>query len=354
MSTVSRLRAAGEIGGRTVQIVESGAVEVAVYEPAPLDDGSVRIRTVRSAISPGTEMTFYGRDASNVYLHKRWDPDLRIFVPGEPGLDYPVVFGYRAAGEVVETRSSAIPVGTRIFGNWRHTEYTTMPGERAAAQVVPEDLGWDDAVDLAQMGPICVNAAAYGEGAEVGRPAVVFGAGPIGLITAQIVRAAGAERVYVVDRLKQRVEIARQLQLEGIVAADGVDIARELKQRHSADGIPVAWECTGSTFALAEAIRVVRRQGSVVAVGFYQGETKGVALGDEFHHNAVRIVSAQIGNPHPTFDRAALQRKTIELAVERRLVLGGLPRETRPVEEVAAAFDALTRPTDVLQVALAY
>jgi threonine dehydrogenase-like Zn-dependent dehydrogenase len=275
-------------------------------------------------------------------------------VAGEPGLDYPVVFGYRAAGEVVDSRSSDVPVGSRIFGTWRHTEYTSIPGDRAAAQLVPEGLGWDDAVDLGQMGPICVNAAAYGEGDEVGCPAVVFGAGPIGLITAQIVRAAGAEPVYVVDRLEQRVEIARDLGLEGIVAAEGVDVARELKHAHSADAIPVAWECSGSTFALADAIRVVRRQGSVVAVGFYQGETKGVALGDEFHHNAVRIVSAQIGNPHPSFDRAALQRRTVDLAVSGRLVLGRLPRDTVPVEEVAAAFRALTRPTDVLQVALAY
>src|SRR6188508_2380044 len=60
--------ARGEVGGRTVQIVESGAVECHVYEPAPLPDGQVRVRTVRSAVSTGTEMTFYGRDASNVYL----------------------------------------------------------------------------------------------------------------------------------------------------------------------------------------------------------------------------------------------------------------------------------------------
>ena len=39
--------ARGEIGGRTVQIVDTGAVECAFYEPAPLADGHVRVRTVR-------------------------------------------------------------------------------------------------------------------------------------------------------------------------------------------------------------------------------------------------------------------------------------------------------------------
>ena len=64
--------ARGEIGGRTLQIVETGAVECAVYEPSPLRDGQVRVRTVRSAISPGTEMTFYGRAATAAGLD-RWE-----------------------------------------------------------------------------------------------------------------------------------------------------------------------------------------------------------------------------------------------------------------------------------------
>jgi MFS family permease len=38
-------------------------------------------------------------------------------------------------------------------------------------------------VDVAQMGPICVNAAAYGEDEHDGAPAVVFGAGVVGLLT---------------------------------------------------------------------------------------------------------------------------------------------------------------------------
>nr|MBA2380507.1 hypothetical protein [Chloroflexota bacterium] len=81
--------ARGEVGGRTVQIVETGAVECHVYEPAPLREGQVRVRTVRSAISTGTEMTFYGKDASNVYLHKKWNEELRLFEQGTPSIDYP-------------------------------------------------------------------------------------------------------------------------------------------------------------------------------------------------------------------------------------------------------------------------
>ena len=344
----------GEIGGRTVQIVDSGAVECASYPSSPLADGHVRVRTVRSAISPGTEMTFFGKDATNVYLHKTWNEELRLFEAGTPSMEYPIVFGYRAAGEIVESRAEAVPVGLRVYGNWRHTEFSTMPAQRALDQQLPDDLTWDDGVDIGQMGPICVNAVAFAAREHIGAPVVVFGAGPVGLISAQIARADGAERVYVVDRIPERLAVAESLGLEPVEAAEGVDVAATIKRRHGAEGIPVALECTGSTSALHEAIRVVRRQGLVVGAGFYQGEGRGLLLGDEFHHNGIRVICGQIGNVHPSTDWAGLRARIIELARSGGVALGGLPRLTLPVEQVADGFAALGRPAEVLQVALSY
>ena len=346
--------ARGEIGGRTLQIVETGAVECAVYEPSPLRDGQVRVRTVRSAISPGTEMTFYGRAATNVYLHKRWNEELRLFETGTPSMDYPLVFGYRAAGEVVESRSADAPVGLRVYGSWRHTELSAISGEYASTHPLPPELSWDDGVDIAQMGPICVNAVAFGENEHAGAPAVVFGAGVVGLITAQVARASGADPVYVVDRLPNRLAVAAELGLTPVEATVGGDVAVELKQRHGSEGIPVAWEATGSSRALHEAVRVVRRRGNVVAVGFYQGEGAGLHLGDEFHHNGIRITCGQIGNVHPTHTWDSLRARILELALSGEVKLGGLPRLTLPIERAGEAFEALTRPAEVLQVTLSY
>ena len=308
----------GEIGGRTVQIVDTGAVECAVYPVTSLAEGHVRLRTVSSAISPGTEMTFFGKSAPNVYLRKTWNEELRLFETGTPSMTYPVVFGYRSAGVVVESRSPDVEVGLRVYGNWRHTEFHSMPAERALQQRLPDDLTWDDGVDIAQMGPIAVNAVAFADRAHVGAPTVVFGAGPVGLLTAQIAKADGAELVYVVDRIPERLAIAASLGLEPVEASDAVDVAVTIKRRHGSEGIPVAFECTGSTIALQEAIRIVKRRGLVVGVGFYQGEGKGLWLGDEFHHNGIRVACGQIGNIHPSTDWQGLRARSIELAQQRR------------------------------------
>ena len=159
MSLADRLAERGEIGGRTVRITESGAVECHAYSLGPLPPGTVRVRTALSVISPGTEMTYIGRDASNPYLHKTWDPELRIFTPGAPTQDYPIVFGYRAAGTVVASSHAELPPGTRVFGKWRHTEFTTLSLADALAQRLPEGLSFEDGADLAQILPIASRVA---------------------------------------------------------------------------------------------------------------------------------------------------------------------------------------------------
>jgi hypothetical protein len=92
----------------------------------------------------------------------------------------------------------------------------------------------------------------------------------------------------------------------------------------------------------------------VFAVGFYQGGADALRLGEEFHHNGVALVTTQIGNPAGTLSRRDLQRRTVELLLAGDLVLGGLPRISFPVDDVAAGFAALRRPAEVLQVALDY
>jgi len=353
-SQIDELIARGEIGGRTVRILETGDVDCHAYPVAPLQTGQVRVRTVRSAISPGTEMTYIGAGATNPYLHKRWDSDFRVFVAGKPSVEYPIVFGYRAAGEVVDSAGSTVPVGTRVYGKWRHTELVTLSADVAMEQRIPDGLSFDDGVDLAQMAPIGMNAIAYAGDELRGSPTVVFGAGPVGLIVAQLAAASGTSAVHVVDRLASRLEIAKMCGLDTLLAADGVDVARELKMRLGAEDIAVAFECSGSTRALQEAIRTVRRRGRVVAVGFYQGEAAGLFLGDEFHHNGIEIRSAQIGNIHPAWSMPSLRARVIELALGGRLSLGGLPRVMFPVEKAADAFAAMKNPDSLLQAALAY
>lgn len=84
----------------------------------PLKSDEVRLRTLFSDISAGTELTVYR--GTNVYMHKRWDADRHLFLPEDvSSWEYPIRnLGYEEVGEVVEVGSdvSDITLGMLVFG----------------------------------------------------------------------------------------------------------------------------------------------------------------------------------------------------------------------------------------------
>jgi threonine dehydrogenase-like Zn-dependent dehydrogenase len=98
----------------------------------------------------------------------------------------------------------------------------------------------------------------------------------------------------------------------------------------------------GSTVALHQAIRATRFGGTVCVLSLYGREAAGLFLGDEFHVNQLRIVSAR-AESLPLRDAPAwtLQRP-VELAlrwlVSGRLSAHGIIRPIVPFAESAEAY----------------
>ena len=66
---------------RVVRFSAPRHAEVIELEDPPVGPDEVRIDTVYSGISAGTELTAYR--GSNPYLSNEWDAERRLFVPGE-------------------------------------------------------------------------------------------------------------------------------------------------------------------------------------------------------------------------------------------------------------------------------
>jgi threonine dehydrogenase-like Zn-dependent dehydrogenase len=87
--------------GDVVVFTGPRAAEVRSEQDRPLAAGEVRVQTLYSGISAGTELTAYR--GSNPYLNKTWDGDRRLFVDGGTSLSYPVEgWGYEECGRIVE------------------------------------------------------------------------------------------------------------------------------------------------------------------------------------------------------------------------------------------------------------
>jgi threonine dehydrogenase-like Zn-dependent dehydrogenase len=87
-------------------------------------------------------------------------------------------------------------------------EYVRVPYADVGPTVIPDGMDYDDAVLLTDVVPTGYQAAEMG-GIKTGDTVVVFGAGPIGIMTAKCSWLFGAGRVIIVDHLDYRLEFAR-------------------------------------------------------------------------------------------------------------------------------------------------
>lgn len=357
---------------RLVVVTGPGRVELVDREAGEPREGTFRVETLYSGVSAGTELSYV--KGTNPYLNGSWNAELGLFQPGVASTPYPVDrLGYMQVGRVVESRTPAVAVGAVGAMTYGHRSgYLADPlAERFVA--LPDDLDPLLGVYVAHMGPICANgllhAAADLYGTDVrslgdgvrGRRVAVVGSGVVALLTALLARRHGAASVVVLDPTPTRREVAGALGLETLdPEADDPAVVLKARWRHAAGdrGADVVFQCRGQDWALQLALRLLRPQGTVVDLAFYQSGADAVRFGEEFHHNGLALRCAQIGRvprglAH-TWDRERLSAETIELLrqygdpIRQHLVTAVVPLEEAP----AVLTDLAERRRSELQVVL--
>jgi len=212
----------------------------------------------------------------------------------------PLVMGHEAAGEVVRTGGEVhdLQPGDRVTfdstiycgrcfyctrgqvnlcdnrqvmgvspGEYRRhgafAEYVAAP--RRIVYRLPDNLTYEQAA-LIEAVSVAVHAVNLTPLA-LGDSAVVVGSGMIGLLAIQALRAAGCGRIFAVDPVESRLELAKQLgATEGFnpKRQDAVEAIREATEGAGAAG---ALECVGATDPIRTAITSVRKGGAVTLVG---------------------------------------------------------------------------------------
>jgi threonine dehydrogenase-like Zn-dependent dehydrogenase len=176
--------------GQVVTFEGLREVGIREYEERPLQPNEVRLRTLYSGISAGTELTAYRE--SNPYLSKRWDDDRRLFLGGGVFLWYPIEgWGYEEVGEVAEVGSEVTDIrpGEVGWGAWGHKSTTVVYESWAAQRKLAPDV--DPMVGIfSRIGAIALNAVLDAD-VHLGEYVGVFGQGVPGLIAAQLASLNG-------------------------------------------------------------------------------------------------------------------------------------------------------------------
>jgi threonine 3-dehydrogenase len=201
-----------------------------------------------------------------------------LFAPPEPP---PWVWGHEWGGTVdaLGPGVTGIEVGVAVSGSSRggFAEYVVLP----AANVVPLPAGVPLDAGIFVEPLACCYAAMRAADPKPGMRVLVTGAGPMGQMTAQLTRLAGAEvlvsdpdercralaaelgAVATVDPLHESVADA----VRAFAGANGVDGAPLPPGAGDPRGVDIALETSGAPSALADCIDAVRPGGTIIMVG---------------------------------------------------------------------------------------
>jgi len=266
-------------------LVRSGRVEVTeVPAPAPAP-GRALVATAFSVISSGTEAAALSAGARSALerlaahaspLRKLVEVAkdegvagiIRRLGPGsEPGNF--LELGYAASGIIVGRGegirlSPGTPVACAGSQFAHHAELISVPQNLVAP--VPAGVQLEEAA-FATIGAIALHGFRRSE-AKLGETVAVVGLGLVGLVGAQVARAAGC-RVLAFDPAPERVELARALEIEGAWAMGETDPLTEVLSATGGHGVDAVLIFAASTTndPLTLAMRLARKKGKVVVVG---------------------------------------------------------------------------------------
>lgn len=321
-------------------------VEIRPEVARPVGPRDVRVRSVVSGVSAGSELLVYRGEAP-----PESKPDLPT-IAGDFG--FPVKFGYASVGTIVEVGDQvALPaVNDLVFVHHPHQTDFVVPAEATVTLPagVPADLGVFSA-NLETAVTVVLDAQP-----RLSEAVLVTGQGVLGLLITMLLRRVGAGPIVTVDLHPRRREASTRVGADHVLGSDA-DVVGTVLGLTSGRGADVAIDVSGSPSALQTCIDSAAFAGTVVAASWYGTRPVTLALGDSFHRRRLRLISSQVSTLDPIlsgrWDRARRTQVVTELL--RQLPLASLVTHRFPFREAASAYELLDHdPGECLQAVLDY
>jgi L-iditol 2-dehydrogenase len=201
-------------------------------------------------------------------------------------------------------------------------QYVNLPSGNLLA--LPPNLGANEG-SLIEPLAVVLHSMKFGQ-PKPGETAAVFGAGPIGLLTVAVLKLSGVSRVWTIDPVPARRELARQMGADSSLDPNAVDVARQIP------GVDVVFDCAVKGESVRQSIQVARSAGRVVFTGIPSEMESPI----DFHSwRRKELALFQV------------RRANHEGRPARDLLAAHLPRfaplitHTRPLDQIGQAFAQL-------------
>lgn len=241
------------------------------------------------------------------------------------------------------------PMGGWRFGNTidgAQAEYLLVPDAMANLAPVPDGLSDEQVLmcpDIMSTG----FAGAESAGIRIGDTVAVFAQGPIGLCATAGAKLSGATTVIGVDRLPERLEMARRMGADHVVDFSKVDPVDEILKITGGRGVDVAIEALGTQATFEASLRVLRPGGTLSSLGVYSTDLTiplgpfAAGLGDH------RIITSLCPGGKERM------RRLMSVVEAGRVDLGSMVTHRFKLDDIEAAYELFSHQRDgVLKVAI--
>lgn len=100
----------------------------------------------------------------------------------------------------------------------------------------------------------------------------VVGCGPIGLMTVDILKAAGARKIIAIETVKERLSIAKELGADVTIDATKEDVVKRVFEETDNKGVDLVLELSGNKYAMRQAISYVKLGGALSLLGIFDAD----------------------------------------------------------------------------------
>jgi len=193
---------------------------------------------------------------------------------------------------------------------------------------LPPELSFEDAVLITTAGTGLYGIDVAG-GYVAGLDVVVYGPGPVGLTTVQVLKTLGAGRVVLVGTRASRLELGKRLGADHVINAAHTDPVAAVLELTGGAGADMTIECSGALAAPQQCAETTKRGGKIVIVAFYP---------DKVTLDLSAVVRKNISIYTSRGEGGNNVKRAVALAAAGKLHGAELVTHHFPLEEIAEAF----------------
>jgi L-iditol 2-dehydrogenase len=301
--------------------------------------------------------------------------DLKIYQRGYVSgvIKLPTVFGHEWAGDIVEVGEGItwLKKGMRVrAGNsspclrcymcqrgkynlcedmmwlWgAYAEYIKVPARIVMlnTQEIPAHVTYEEAAVTEPLA--CVLHGIEETRVKLGDTIAIIGAGPIGLLHLLTVKKLGASKIIISDTIDERLQLAQKLGADETINAKQEDTVEKTKKLTSGYGADVVIEAIGLPATWEQALKMVRKGGTVLEFGGCPPRTEIKVSTEQLHYGETTILGAFHTTP-------AHFKKALNLISSSTINVKPLITNRMKLDNIKQAFETLTTSKTDIKIAV--